>query len=120
MNEMASSSSEPFVYLSCNLICDTFIDERQSNIICKFNVDPKRCSNGEQNKKIKYINVTPIVTYTLQILMKYSSKILKILKIMKRLKRLSGIVGSMLAQFFAHFTQTSLMKKIGIYFHSVH
>ena len=32
---------EPFVYLSCNLICDTFIDERQSNIICKFNGEKK-------------------------------------------------------------------------------
>lgn len=39
MNEVNSIS--PFVYLSCNLICDTFIDERQSNIICKFNANPK-------------------------------------------------------------------------------
>lgn len=34
------------IYLSCNLICDTFIDERQSNIICKFPLG----SNG----KVKY------------------------------------------------------------------
>lgn len=36
------SDSEPHVYLSCNLICDTFIGERQSNIICKFNVKDER------------------------------------------------------------------------------
>ena len=29
-------SEHSFVYLSCNLVCDSYIDERQSNIICKF------------------------------------------------------------------------------------
>ena len=25
-----------FIFVSCSLICDTFLNERQSNVICKF------------------------------------------------------------------------------------
>lgn len=38
-------SKNIFVYLSCSLICDSFMNEKQSNIICKF---------YSNNKKVKY------------------------------------------------------------------
>ena len=47
LERYGSEHSESFVYLSCNLVCDSYIDERQSNIICKFKSHKKNKTNIE-------------------------------------------------------------------------
>ena len=55
-----------FVYLSCSLICDTFINERQSNIICKFNTTEKMVMY-EPTKLIYHKTMNSCNTLTLKL-----------------------------------------------------